>query len=65
MRLEEAGERRIIEEMRRAIRRDPGMIADFDDDLGFVDGDFGDTAFDFDHHIWFAHGNSSDPFRVL
>jgi thiamine-monophosphate kinase len=64
MNLAKAGERKIIETIRRTIRQDPGMIADFDDDAAIFELGTGKYAVTTDMGHIDTHFLTYDPVKI-
>ncbi len=64
MNLAQAGERKIIETIRRMIRRDPGMIADLEDDAAIFELGAGKYAVTTDMGHIGTHFLTDDPAKI-
>jgi thiamine-monophosphate kinase len=64
MNLEEAGERKIIEEIRKILRRDPDIVADLENDSAIMKMDSGQYAVTTDMGLLGTHFLTDDPVKI-
>jgi len=64
MDLAKAGERKIIETIRKIVRKKPAIVADFDDDAAIVELDSGRYAVTTDMGIADTHFLTEDPMKI-